>query len=118
MQLKKHDQGLSLLELVIAIFVLSLGSMAALRATDQARVAIGGAPERTLAQLAADNRIETLKLMGSGAILPDRVMLAGQEFILVTVFETTLSGVLLANVTARGPNGAGAVVSAYLLPAR
>lgn len=110
------DRGLSLLELVIAVFVLALGSMAALRATDQARVAIGGASERTLAQLAVDNRAEALKLLGRGAGLPDRVMLAGQEFSVQTAYEATAGGVLLATIVARGQGGAGAVITVYLPP--
>lgn len=116
MQLSGADRGLSLLELVIAIFVLAIGSIAALRATDQARISIGGAYERTLAQLAVDNRAEALKLLGRGAGLSDRVMLSGQEFKLETDYEMTAGGMLRATITARGQGGAGAVITVYLHP--
>lgn len=116
MRVKGRDKGLSLLELVIAVFVLALGSMAALRATDQARISIGGASERTFAQLAVDNRAEALKLLGRGAGLPDRVALGGQEFTLETLYEATVGGVLRTTITARGQGGAGAVITVYLPP--
>lgn len=117
MQLKRaRDQGLSLLELAIAIFVLALGSMAALRATDQARLAIGGASERTFAQLAVENRAEALKLLGRGANLPENIVLGGQNFAMQTEFKATAGGVFLATITARGQGGAGAAITVYLPP--
>ena len=117
MQLNKHprrDSGITLLELVIAVFVLALGSMAALRATDQSRLAIGGARDRMLAQLAAQNRAEELRLMGRGAILPDAVNLGGQSFALATEFEATTGGLLRAEVTALSQRGPGGRVVVYL----
>ena len=61
-------RGLTLLELVIAVFILSLGSLAAIRATDQSRLAIGGEPSRIMAMIVARNRVQELQLYGaSGA---------------------------------------------------
>lgn len=117
MQLKRaRDNGLSLLELAIAIFVLALGSMAALRATDQARLAIGGASERTFAQLAVDNRAEALKLYGRGVNLPESIVLGGQNFAIRTEYKATAGGVFRATIAARGQGGAGAVITVYLPP--
>ena len=50
-------RGLTLLELVVAVLVLSVGSIAAIRATDQSRVAIGGLPSRVVSAIVARNRI-------------------------------------------------------------
>ena len=57
------SRGFTLLELALAILVLTLGSLAALRATDQSRLAIGGETPRLLARLAARNRAEELQLI-------------------------------------------------------
>ncbi|WP_170125471.1 prepilin-type N-terminal cleavage/methylation domain-containing protein [Jannaschia seohaensis] len=109
------DAGLTLLELAVAVLILSLASLAALRAADQARLSIGGAQERTLAQLAADNRAEILGLPGAGA-LPDRVRLGGRDILLEVTRLPTAGGLIEATVTARIPGGAGAQAVAYLLP--
>jgi len=115
--LKKHStRGLTLLELVIAVMVLSLGSLAAIRATDQSRVAIGGMPTRVLAQIVARNRVQELKLYGAIASggLPGTVEMGGRSF-QVTVDKTaTAGGLVEARVAVRGPDGPGAFLVAYV----
>ncbi|WP_150297508.1 prepilin-type N-terminal cleavage/methylation domain-containing protein [Salipiger aestuarii] len=110
-------RGLTLLELVIAILVLSLGSLAALRATDQSRRAIGGEEPRLLARVAARNRAEELQLYGSrGPALPGDVSLMGQTIAIGTRTAATTSGLLRATVTARAASGEGAMLTVYLRP--
>lgn len=108
------DRGLTLLELVVAVAVLSIGLMAALRATDQSRIALGQAAPRRIAELAAENRAEELRLYGPGRALPARVQLGGAEIVLETRTRTTAAGLVEATVTARHPDGVGAVLVAVL----
>ncbi|MGJ8615520.1 MAG: type II secretion system protein [Sulfitobacter sp.] len=108
------DQGITLLELVIAVFVLAMGSLAALRATDQARVAIGGAKDRMLAQLVARNRAEELRLPGAGIALSATEQLAGQSFTITTDTLPTTSGVVEVSISATSRRGVGARIVVYL----
>lgn len=109
----KRDQGLTLIELAVAVLVLSIGSIAAIRATDQSRVVIGGSETRLFAQIAARNRAEELKLLGPYAGLPSSVTLAGQEFALEQANETTAGGFVQATISAKGERG-GALYVVYL----
>lgn len=108
------DRGITLLELVIAVFVLAMGSIAVLRATDQARVAIGGEKDRMLAQLAVRNRAEEMRLPGGGAALADVVQLGGQRFTLSSQSLPTVSGVVEVALSARSERGVGARIVVYL----
>ncbi|MYM55954.1 prepilin-type N-terminal cleavage/methylation domain-containing protein [Thalassovita mangrovi] len=110
------DKGLTLLELVIAVAVLAIGGIAAIRASDQSRVAIGGEAPRLLARIAARNRAEELQLLGATAQLPDTVHMAGQDFRLSTEREATAGGLIRATVTARAESGEGAQLILYLPP--
>lgn len=117
-QMKPHrhtrDQGMTLLELAIAVFILAIGSIAALRATDQARVSIGGAQDRMLAQLAVRNRAEELRLPAGAATLGDQVTLGGQVFTLTSDSLPTAGGVVQVTLSARSERGPGARIVVYL----
>jgi general secretion pathway protein I len=101
----KPDQGLTLVELAVAVLILAIGSIAAIRATDQSRIAIGGAQTRMLAQIAARNRAEELKLLGPYAQLPPTVFLGGQSFDLKQDNTTTAGQFVKSTVTAKGQRG-------------
>lgn len=107
-----------MLELVIAVMVLSMGSIAALRASDQSRLAIGGMPDRMLAQIVARNRVQELQLYGAvGArALPGEVEMGGRLFRVGVRTATTAAGLTEAAITVRGPGGAGAYLVAYVTP--
>ena len=109
-------RGLTLLELVIAVLVLSMGSLAAVRATDQSRVSIGGMPARVLAQIVARNRVQELQLYGAiGARnLPGRVEMGGRSFQVNVETKSTAGGLIEASVTVRGQNGPGAYLVTYV----
>lgn len=109
-----RDAGLTLVELAIAVLVLSIGSIAAIRATDQARIGIGGAQERTLAQLVARNRAEELRINRFGGALPDTVQLAGQVFTVSTTSKQTAAGLRETTIIATSQNGVGALYVVYL----
>lgn len=113
-------RGLTLLELVIAVLVLSLGTVAALRAIDQGRHVLGGAMPRLMAQIAAQNRAEELRLLGlaGAAQLPATRRLGGQDITLTLQPEATAGGVIRARITATSAAGPGAVLVTYLPPER
>lgn len=110
------DRGLTLIELAVAVLVLSIGSIAALRAADQSRLAIGGATDRLLAQIVARNRAEELRLLPpeERASLPSEVSMGGQTVSVATTTKTTAAGLEEATVTARAQRGGGAIFLIYL----
>lgn len=115
---KQATRGLTLLELVVAVMVLSLGSLAALRATDQSRVSIGGMQTRVLAQIVARNRVQELQLYGALAAgsLPTQVEMGGRSFEVNVATQSTAGGLVEAVITVRGADGPGAYMVAYVTP--
>ncbi len=108
------ESGLTLIELAIAIVVLALGTIAATRAADQSRVAIGGETPRLLARIVAHNRVEERKLLGMSASLPATVLMGAQNFVIEEDVAITEAGLVRIRVTARGQSGEGAQLNAYL----
>lgn len=110
------DAGVTLLELVIAIFVLSMGTVAAFRAIDQARHVVGGEAERLHAREVALNHAEELRLFGTGETLPVRARQGGREWELSTTRATTAAGFTEVTITASADDSAGARVVVWLPP--
>lgn len=111
---RRGERGLTLLELVAAVAVLSIGSLAAVRATDQARHAIAGDAPRLLARVVAENRAEELRIYTSGQALPARVQMGGQGFVVEVAELPTAAGLVEATITVRSDAGPGAVLVTYL----
>lgn len=111
---RASDHGLTLLELVVAVLVLSLGTLAALKAIDQSRLAIGGAETRALAQIVARNRAQELRLFGGSAALPDTVRMGPRDFRVGVETETTAGGLLRAEITVRAEAGPGAYLVTFV----
>ena len=113
-----RDAGLTLIELAVAVLILSIATVATLRAFDQSRLAIGGAQERALAQLVARNRAEELRAFGAQAALPAHVTMGQRRFVIDTTTTPTAAGLLEATITARADTatgtGAGALYVIYL----
>ena len=111
------DRGLTLLELVIAVAVLSIGTLAALRATDQSRLALSGAQTRLLAQVVVQNRAEELQLYGgTGGPLPGTVEMGGRRFAVTVAYQATAAGLRQGSIRARADPGEGALLVAVLPP--
>jgi general secretion pathway protein I len=109
-------RGLTLLELIVAVAVLSIGSLAALRSTDQARAAIGNAMPRLLADISARNRTQELQLLGPYAALPKSEFQGGLTITLQQTRKTTQAGLVMTTVTAQSELGPGASLVVYLPP--
>lgn len=60
----KAARGVTLIELVVAITILSIGALAAFRAFDQAMRGLGGQEARLIAHQVALNRAAELQLLG------------------------------------------------------
>lgn len=111
------DRGLTLVELAVAIVILSIGTLAAIRSLDQARVQTAGAEARTLAQVAARNRAEELRLLGPDAALPEQVQIGGRTLRIDTDRTVTAGGLVRARIVAQAIDGAGgAQVIVFLSP--
>ncbi|KPA19797.1 hypothetical protein shim_37560 [Shimia sp. SK013] len=85
------DTGMTLLELVVAIFVMAIGTLAVLAAVDQSGVSIGQERVRLLAGLVAENRAEALRLPTGGA-LPSEVTMGGLRFSVTQELRGTAGG--------------------------
>lgn len=110
------DRGLTLLELVVAVAVLSIGSIAAYRAMDQSGRAIGGALPRLLAQNAAQNRAEELRLLGPAraAALPASIESGPFVIALEVATETTAAGLVQAEIRATTAEGPGTFLVSFV----
>jgi len=118
----QSTRGLTLLELVVAVLVLAIGSLAVLKAIDQSRLALGGAQPRLLAQIAAANRAQALRLQALAQrdtamqALPDVVVMGPYQVQLSQHSQSTASGVVRVTVQARIPGAPGAMLVTYLPP--
>ncbi|WP_425099667.1 type IV pilus modification PilV family protein [Tropicibacter sp. S64] len=111
----RRDRGMTLIELAVAIFVLTIGSIAALRAADQSALVVGGEMPRLLARIAAMNRAEEMQLAAPYyGTLPGSVQIGGTTVTYSTETERTEAGLTLATITARAASGEGASVVVYL----
>lgn len=112
---KTGENGLSLLELVVAIFVMAIGTLAVLSAVDQSGRSITQERARLLAGLVADNRAEELRLPISG--LPAEVTMGGLRFAVTQQLDTTEGGFTQATIRAQlaeGDGGPGALRITWL----
>lgn len=113
---RQAPRGLTLIELAVAVLVLSLGTLAVVRAGDQSRKVIGGAVPRLLALEAARNRAGELRLLGLGAVLPEETSLGGRVITLEQALLPTSGGLVRAEITARTQGGPGASLIAVVAP--
>lgn len=115
-------RGVSLLEVVIAIFVLSVGTIAALRSVDHASRVLGGETARVMALQVALNRAEEYRLLGARAAgaLDRRVEYGPFRWEIDISEETTRAGFTQATILAQSagqPGGRIVVIArAEVLP--
>ncbi len=104
------EAGITLLELVIAVFVLAIGTIAALRSIDFAQRNIGDEAARLFATQVALNRAEELRLFGArdGRDLPQSVAYGPYDWQVSVDEKETRAGFVEATVTARAKGQPGA----------
>lgn len=109
------DGGISLIEMVVAVLVLSIGVIAGFQSLGQARVVIGGELPRLLAQQVALNRAEELQIMGAtaGGGLPGTVMMGGIGWQVDVTQSATEGGFVEARVKVSAPDQPGAIYVVY-----
>jgi len=111
-----RPRGLTLVELVVAITVLSIGTIAAFRAFDQAQRSIGEQPARALAHQVALNRAAELKLSGmtAGRSLPAEVTMGPWRWTVEVREEATRVGLVQAEIRVSTQGQPGARLASYV----
>jgi general secretion pathway protein I len=124
----KPDHGVTLIELVVAVAILALGTAAAWRSLDAARRGVGAQADRVLAQEVALNRAADLRLAGGGDTLPETERMGGIDWTVTRTARPAEGGLVETEivVTPRGrvpgaasgtaPGGAGARLLVWLPP--
>lgn len=103
-------RGFTLIELAVAVAILSLGSVAAYRSFDQAQRGIGGQIDRALAAEVALNRAAEVRLFGlaEGRALPARVTQGGIDWALSMDEALTAAGGAEVTILVTAPDRPGA----------
>ena len=92
-----RQAGFSLVEMMVAILLLSIAIVAAFRVLDSGVTGAGGEQSRLLAELVALNRAAELALGETG--LPDRVSLGGRDWQVTTGDTATEGGFVETTLT-------------------
>ena len=116
MKNKRHGTyGITLIELMIAILVLAIGTMAVIRTLDHSQHELGGARDRLLAQIVVSNRAAEIRAMGLalGQNLPSRVQQGPFEWQIETRSQATQGGVYEVKIKVSSDGRPGAVLTTY-----
>ncbi len=109
-------RGMTLIELVVAISILSIASIAAWRGFDQAGRDMQGQLARGLAHQVALNHAAELRAAGlaQGRSLPAQVRMGHQDWT-IAITETPTNGALVAvTISVSAPGSAGAQLVTFL----
>jgi len=107
--------GFSLVELVVAILVLSIGTVGALRAFQQAGRDTTGLTARQLALQVAQSRADEIRLLGiaEAGALPEEVEMGRLRFRVTLTRAPTRGGLVEAVIAVTQPDGPGVRLVAY-----
>lgn len=107
-------RGVTLLELVIAVAVLALGTAAAWQAIGAARRGIGTQAERVIALEVALNRAAELRLATPGLTPSERM--GGIDWTVTATPRATEGGLVETELLVAAPGRAGARLTVWLPP--
>lgn len=112
----KGTRGFTLIELVVAVIILSIGTLAAYRSFNAAQRGVGGQIPRLLAEEVALNRAAELRMSGmaQGRALPSRVQQGPTEWTVAVTETATTGGLVEAEIVVSAPDSAGARVVVYV----
>lgn len=115
---RRRDKGMTLVELVIAIAILSIGMIAAWRGYEQAQRGIGGQVGRVLAQQVALNRAAELRISGlpEGRGLPHEVAMGPTRWRISLTEGAPRAGLVATTITVSAPDQPGARLVTHLPP--
>ena len=115
MQRRIRDAGISLIEIVVAVLVLSIGVIAGFQTLGQSQVVIGGEVPRILANTVALNRAAEFQMLGAGAAggLPQEVVMGDIAWQIEVVQKPTEGGFVEATIRAFADDQPGAVYVVY-----
>ena len=110
------SRGFSLIELLVAVAVLAIAAVAALRSFDAAQRGIGGQGARLIAAEVAQNRAAMLRIEGAeaGRTLPPRLRMGGIDGVLETTQAETASGMIAVDIRVTQADGPGATLRAVV----
>jgi len=116
MRRREGEAGISLVEMVIAVLILSIGVIAGFRSLSQSQRAIGAELPRLLAQTVALNRAEELKLTGAeaGRALPGFVTMGPFDWAVAVDEAPTEGGFVEATVKVSAEGQPGAILVVYI----
>lgn len=116
---RRSHRGMSLIEVAVAVAVLSLGTLAVLRAIDQSGRTIGTQAARVIAHEVALNRAAELRLVGldAGRALPAEVEMGTHRWRIALAETETAGGLVAVTVTVRAPGQPGAQLTVHAGPA-
>lgn len=115
-RVKRGDQGISLIEMVIAVLILAIGVSAGFQSLAQARRGIGEELPRLIAREVALNRAEELQLLGASAALPREVGMGGLLWDVEAEGAATEGGFVELRVRVRTDGHPGALLTVYAPP--
>jgi general secretion pathway protein I len=108
----RRDAGVSLIEMVVAVLILSIAVVALFRVYDESVRSSAGHRDRALALILAQNRAEEIALGQRN--LPEKVRLAGRDWLVTTKTVATLGGFAEINIRVTpSEGGAGMVLVTY-----
>ncbi len=108
--------GFTLIEVAVAVAILSLGAMAAWRSLDAAQRGIGGQVGRALAAEVALNRAAELRLYGlrAGRALPGQERMGGHDWRIEIIEAETAAGGTAVTIATTAPGQPGARLVVHL----
>lgn len=112
--------GFSLIELLVAVLVLSVGVIAAMRSVGHSTRVLAEETDRLMAQTVALNRAEELRLIGAarGRSLPRAVAMGRTDWQVSMDEAPSQGGLVEVTIAVTAPGRPGARLVTYVLPDR